>query len=197
MLNLNNIGVSKQATTEQTMETLLAGFANLVIDELQKNLDQENKNASSVLRQSISLTIGEKEVSISMEDYWKYVDKGVRGNGKGRSGKRLKGVGSPFKYTNKMPPVSALKKFIMNKGISIRGYSDKKRSLRKSIRQSKNNPIDNAAFLMARSIQQYGMDGSKFYSDVVNQKAFRELARKAEKLLGQQVIFEIRDGYNN
>jgi hypothetical protein len=196
MLNLNNIGVSKQTTTEQTMESLLAGFANLVIGELQKNLDQENKNASSVLRQSISLTIGEKEVSISMEDYWKFVDKGVRGNGKGR-GKRMKGQGSPFQYRDKMPPVSALKKFIMNKGISIKGYSDKKRSLRKAIRSKKNNPIDQAAFLMARSIQQYGMDGSKFYSNVVNEKAFKQLARRAEQLLGQQIIFEIKDGNNN
>lgn len=196
MLNLNNIGVSKQTTTEQTMENLLAGFANLVIDELQKNLDQENKNASSVLRQSISLTIGEKEVSISMEDYWKFVDKGVRGNGKGKN-KRMKGQGSPFQYRDKMPPISALKKFIMNKGISIKGYSDKKRSLRKAIRSKKNNPIDQAAFLMARSIQQYGMDGSKFYSNVVNEKAFKQLARRAEQLLGQQIIFEIRDGNNN
>jgi hypothetical protein len=197
MLRLDNIGVSKQQTVEQSMETLLAGFANLVIEELQKNLDQDNKNASSVLRQSIVMSVGDSEVSISMEDYWKFVDKGVQGNGKGKSGKRLKGIGSPYKYTNKMPPVSALKKYIMNKGISIKGYSDKKRSLRKNIRSKPNNPIDNAAFLMARSIQQYGVDGSQFYSDVVNAKAFKQLARQAEKTLGKQVIFEIRDGNNN
>lgn len=197
MLRLDNIGVSKQQTVEQSMETLLAGFANLVIEELQKNLDQDNKNASSVLRQSIVMSVGDREVSISMEDYWKFVDKGVQGNGKGKSGKRLKGIGSPYKYTNKMPPVSALKKYIMNKGISIKGYSDKKRSLRKNIRSKPNNPIDNAAFLMARSIQQYGVDGSQFYSDVVNAKAFKQLARQAEKTLGKQVIFEIRDGNNN
>ena len=197
MLRLDNIGVSKQQTVEQSMETLLAGFANIVIEELQKNLDQDNKNASSVLRQSIVMSVGDSEVSISMEDYWKFVDKGVQGNGKGKSGKRLKGIGSPYKYTNKMPPVSALKKYIMNKGISIKGYSDKKRSLRKNIRSKPNNPIDNAAFLMARSIQQYGVDGSQFYSDVVNAKAFKQLARQAEKTLGKQVIFEIRDGNNN
>ena len=197
MLRLDNIGVSKQQTVEQSMETLLAGFANLVIEELQKNLDEDNKNASSVLRQSIVMSVGDSEVSISMEDYWKFVDKGVQGNGKGKSGKRLKGIGSPYKYTNKMPPVSALKKYIMNKGISIKGYSDKKRSLRKNIRSKPNNPIDNAAFLMARSIQQYGVDGSQFYSDVVNAKAFKQLARQAEKTLGKQVIFEIRDGNNN
>lgn len=190
MLNLNNIGVSKQQTIEQSMETLLAGFAQLLIDEMQKNLDEENKNASSVLRQSISLSLGDTEVSISMEDYWKFVDKGVQGNGKGK--KRLKGVGSPYKFTNKMPPVSALKKYIMNKGISIQGYSDKKRSLRAGIRKKANNPLDNAAFLMARSIQQHGIEASYFYSSVVNKKAFEQLVQRAEKLLGQQVIFEIR-----
>jgi hypothetical protein len=191
MLNLNNIGIDKKQSVEQSMEALLAGFAQLLIDEMQKNLDEKNKNASSVLRQSISLTIGENEVSISMEDYWKYVDKGVQGNGKGK--KRLKGIGSPYKFTNKMPPVSALKKYIMNKGISIQGYSDKKRSLRSGIRKTPNNPLDTAAFLMARSIQQHGIEASNFYTDVVNPKAFTQLVRRAEKVLGQQVIFEIRD----
>jgi hypothetical protein len=191
MLNLNNIGIDKKQSVEQSMEALLAGFAQLLIDEMQKNLDEKNKNASSVLRQSISLTIGENEVSISMEDYWKYVDKGVQGNGKGK--KRLKGIGSPYKFTNKMPPVSALKKYIMNKGISIQGYSDKKRSLRAGIRKTPNNPLDTAAFLMARSIQQHGIEASNFYTDVVNPKAFTQLVRRAEKVLGQQVIFEIRD----
>jgi hypothetical protein len=190
MLNLSNIGVSKQQSVEQSMETLLAGFAQLLIDEMQKTLDEKNRNASSVLRQSISLTVGDKEVSISMEDYWKYIDKGVQGNGKGK--KRLKGIGSPYKFTNKMPPVSALKKYIMDKNISIKGYSDKKRSLRAGIRAKKNNPLDNAAFLMARSIQQHGIEASHFYTEVANPKAFKQLAQRAEKLLGQQVIFEIR-----
>jgi hypothetical protein len=158
---------------------------------MQKNLDKKNKNASSVLRQSISLTIGENKVSISMEDYWKYIDKGVQGNGKGK--KRLKGIGSPYKFTDKMPPMEALKKYIMNKGISIQGYSDKKRSLRAEIRKTPNNPLDTAAFLMARSIQQHGIETSNFYTDVVNSKAFTQLVRRAEKVLGQQVIFEIRD----
>jgi hypothetical protein len=195
MLNIDNIKVNSQTknvSIQQTMEDLLGSFGDLLIAEMQKNLDNKNKNANGILRESILLTFGDKEVSISMEDYWKFVDKGVQGNGKGRTrGKRLKGVGSPFKYKDKMPPVSALKNYIMLKGISIKGYSDKKRSLRKNIRATKNNPLDNAAYLMARSIQQYGMEGSFFYSDVVNQKAIKQLVRKAERTLGQQVIFEI------
>lgn len=197
MLEGLNLGTGKKVNVEQAMIDLLGNFGELLVREMQKNLDEKNKNANGLLSASILLHFGDNEISISMEDYWKFVDKGVQGNGKGKSGKRLKGVGSPYKYTNKMPPVSALKKYIMNKGISIKGYSDKKRSLRAGIRATKNNPIDNAAFLMARSIQQYGVDGSQFYSDVVNAKAFKQLARQAEKTLGKQVIFEIRDGNNN
>lgn len=185
-----NLGTGKKVNVEQAMIDLLGNFGELLVQQMQKNLDDKNKNASSLLRESILLHFGENEVSITMEDYWKFVDKGVQGNGKGK--KRLKGVGSPYKFTNKMPPVSALKQYIMNRGISIKGYSDKKRSLRKGIRNKPNNPIDNAAFLMARSIQQSGIEASYFYSSVVNEKAFKELARKAERTLGQQVIFEIR-----
>jgi hypothetical protein len=188
---MQSLGTGKKVNVEQAMIDLLGNFCELLVQDMQKNLAEKNRNANGLLSQSILLKVGENEVSISMQDYWKYVDKGVQGNGKGK--KRLKGIGSPYKFTNKMPPVSALKKYIMNKGISIQGYSDKKRSLRAGIRKTPNNPLDTAAFLMARSIQQHGIEASNFYTDVVNPKAFTQLVRRAEKVLGQQVIFEIRD----
>ena len=197
MLRGLNLGTGKKINVEQAMIDLLGNFGELLVREMQKNLDDKNKNAGGLLRASILLHFGDNEISISMEDYWKFVDKGVQGNGKGKKDKPLKGIGSPYKYTNKMPPISAMRKYIMNKKISVAGYSDQKRSLKKKIRNTKNNPLDTRAFLMARALMWYGMDGSQFYSDVVNANAFKQLARQAEKTLGKQVIFEIRDGNNN
>lgn len=187
------IGQSKvEANIEDTMTKLLATFCDQLIKAMQEKLVERDRVAAGVLYESIDLVIGERSVSVVMEDYWKFVDKGVQGNGKGKSGKRLKGVGSPFKYRNKMPPMEAFKKHIMNRGISIKGYSNKKRSLRAGIRAKKGNPIEQAAWAMAKNVQMYGIDGIKFYSDVVNDKAFGELVLAAEKLLGKQLIYEIR-----
>jgi hypothetical protein len=187
-----NLGQSKvEANIEDAMTKLLATFCDQLIKAMQDNLVERDRVASKVLHQSIDLIIGERSVSVVMADYWKFVDKGVQGNGKGTKG-RMKGVGSPFKYKNKMPPLEAFKKHIMNRGISIKGYSDKKRSLRAGIRAKKGNPIDQAAWAMAKHVQMYGIDGVKFYSDVVNDKAFGQLVLAAEKLLGKQVIYEIR-----
>lgn len=171
-------------TVGRTMMDIVARFAQLMIADIQKNLDGENINASSKLRQSISLTIGERTVELSLEDYYKYIDVGVSGT--------RKAYPTLFKYTNKMPPVSALKNYIATKGISIKGYSDKKRSARKSIRAKKNNPLDRAAFAMAKSIQLYGIKPTYFYSDVVNEKRFKQLVAEAERTLGAQIIFELR-----
>ena len=187
-----NLGTGKvEANIEDTMTKLLATFCDQLIKSMQDKLVERDRFASGVLHESIDLIIGERSVSVKMEDYWKFVDKGVQGNGKGTKG-RMKGVGSPFKYRNKMPPMEAFKKHIMNRGISIQGYSDKKRSLRAGIRATKGNPIEQAAWAMAKSVQMYGIDGVKFYSDVVNDKAFGELVVAAEKLLGKQLIYEIR-----
>ena len=40
------------------------------------------------------------------EDYWQFVDEGVRGAGGYKGSGRMRGQGSPFKYSTKIPPRS-------------------------------------------------------------------------------------------
>lgn len=189
MISDKDIGVEKLgATVEDTMQFLLAKFAHVLVGKITKNLDKSG-NASSALRQSVSISFQDKGFELSLEDYYKYVDKGVRGQKETRPGAQ----GSPYKFGNKMPPPAMLKRYIASKGISIKGYSDQKKSLRKSIRAKKNNPLDRAAFAMAKAIQKRGIKGTHFYSSEANPRAFTILTRQAEKMLGKGVIFSIKN----
>ena len=187
---LSSIGVPKQgAPIDDTLQFLLAKFAYIIVGDLTRNLDKNNISANSKLRQSISIQFNDKGFELSLEDYYKYINEGVKGNKTTPPG----AGSSPYKYGSKMPPPSALKNYIASKGISIKGYSDQRRGLRKSIRAKKGNPLDRAAFAMAKSIQMHGIRGTHFYSDTVNAKAFTLLTKRAEQLLGRGVIFELRD----
>jgi hypothetical protein len=81
---------------------------------LTKHLLQANKRASGKLINSLDHRVRMDAegwiIEILGEDYLEYVDQGVDG--------RFSVYGSPYRYTNKMPPVSAISKWCDIKGIS-------------------------------------------------------------------------------
>lgn len=189
MLSENDfIGIPKSPAKdiEGNMQYVLARFADLIVKGITSNLDKNKINADSKLRQSVSISYGSLSFELSLEDYYKFIDKGVRGNKENRA------PNSPYAFKNKMPPPSALKNYIMQKDISVKGYSDKARGLRKKIRETKGNALDKAAFAMAKTIQRRGIRKTNFYSSVVNPRAFTLLKKYAERTIGQSVIFEIK-----
>tara|TARA_R110002049_G_scaffold308308_1_gene511704 strand:+ start:407 stop:970 length:564 start_codon:yes stop_codon:yes gene_type:complete len=101
------------------------------------------------------------------EDYWRFVDEGVKGSGKpDKNGYlvpgSLRGVGSPFSYSNKMPPRRAIDKWVVRK--PLKAARDKKGRFikRKSL-----------VFFIQRSIFQRGLQRTQFftksYNDQLNQ----------------------------
>jgi len=87
------------------------------------------------------------------EDYWQFVDEGVRGAGGFKGSGRARGQGSPFKYSAKMPPRRFIDKWIVSKPLKA-GRDEKGRFVsRKSL-----------AFLIQRSIFQRGLERTQFFS---------------------------------
>tara|TARA_R100001086_G_scaffold249990_1_gene192329 strand:+ start:6011 stop:6553 length:543 start_codon:yes stop_codon:yes gene_type:complete len=93
------------------------------------------------------------------DDYWQFVDEGVRGAGGFKGSGRAKGQGSPFKFSNKMPPRRAIDKWIVSK--PLKSARDKKGRFikRKSL-----------AFLIQRSIFQKGLERTQFFSKPFTQQ---------------------------
>ena len=166
----------------------LLDYWQKVVDELEKNLYIANKVASGKTVQSIgelnqqpvTITASGFKVQISMPSYYQFIDEGV-------SGAKYNTSISRFKYTNKMPPISAIRKFMLNRGISK--FSDIKPKRNYSGTNTKSGKRRDAedirksiAFVIARSIYNYGLDKTNFYSNVINDK---ELLAFEQKLIDE------------
>ena len=87
------------------------------------------------------------------EDYWQFVDEGVRGAGGFKGSGRARGQGSPFKYSAKMPPRRFIDKWIVSK--PLKEARDK---------AGRFIPRKSMAFLIQRSIFQRGLERTQFFS---------------------------------
>jgi len=122
------------------------------------------------------------------EDYWEFVDQGVRGSGKAKggttkSGKQAKrgGTGlararkSPFKYTNKMPPRGVIDRWIVGK--PLRSARDKK---------GKFIPRKTMAYLIQRSIFQKGLYRTLFFT-----KPYEKESKKYDPLIVESLADDL------
>jgi len=126
--------------------------------------------ASGALESSIGFTIefdGQFLVfELSLNDYYKYIDQGV----KGAKFTHASSANSPFKYTTKYPPLSAIGQWVGNKGI---GFFDTKKTKSgkvykklKKIAPGKDSILGTIKTLQA-IIFKRGVKGTGFYTSVV------------------------------
>ena len=96
------------------------------------------------------------------EDYWAFVDEGVKGAGGFKGSGKMRGQGSPFKFSTKMPPRSVIDRWIVRKPLKAARDKSGKFIPRKSL-----------AFLIQRAIYQRGLERTQFFS-----KPFTEQLKK-------------------
>jgi hypothetical protein len=149
----------------------LKRFTDYVVKEARTNLTRLKKNSTKTLYDSlkgnVKVSTNSFEMSIEMEEYGHYQDKGV-------SGKKVK-YNTPYSYKSKMPPPSKLDKWIVRKGIAPR---DKKGNFisRKSLQ-----------FLIARSIFNNGIKPSLFLTKPF-EAAFKTLPDELVEKFGLEVL---------
>lgn len=123
-------------------EKFLRTYGNQVEQEIEARLHGFDKIATGKLMQSIRYEIRETANSIAitflMEDYGKFVDKGVQGAESGRAGE---GGRSPYKFKNKMPPPESIRQWLKIKGIP-----------------------EKASFPIRRSIWRFGITPTNFFT---------------------------------
>lgn len=173
---------------------VLQEWGNEATFEMQRILKtrlKQNAQASE-LAQSIDFTGSEVTTNgatamWNLNDYWIYVDLGVKGvQNKSRTytstdfpaGFRFKTLGVGFKMA------SAMQNYIARKGIKVR------QSKSESGKSVKANSFK-MAYAMSRAVKKKGIDGTRFYSDVFNAKGFKRLTDKLETALGQEIEVRI------
>ena len=134
-------------------------FAKYVIQQSRSNLTKSGKNVSKELYNSLDydLNVSKNSFSLSilMEDYGVFQDKGVSGT--------EKKYNTPFKYTNKRPPASAFSNWVVRKGL-------------KGTRDAKGRFVSRKGlmFAVANSVFKKGIKPSLFFTKPF-EKAFKEL----------------------
>lgn len=138
---------------QELVQSVLTKFARYVVQQAKSNLTRQKRNSSGDLYNSLQyqLNVSPNSFSLSfkMADYGEYQDKGV----KGAKSTYSSAAGSPYKYTNKMPPASAFSQWVVKKGLdgvrNEKGQFVKRKSLQ---------------FAIARSIYNKGIPATKFFS---------------------------------
>jgi len=153
----------------KNLEKAMTTFGSNVVKEGRAILNQKKKRTQeNTLFNQFHYTMSSTDSTISMgfdfgdaNDYWQFVDQGVKGTGSkgGRSkttGQFTRGAGSPFKFKYDNPGgalVNAIRGWIKNKPISLGnmneiglafaiGYSIKRRGLERTMFYSK--PVEKA-----------------------------------------------------
>ena len=137
----------------------LQKLGNDVVREGRGILKRKKKNASGTLSRDFDYLVTNQQDSVTLEfefgraeDYWQFVDEGVKGAGGFKGSGRARGQGSPFKYSSKMPPRKPLMQWIKNK--PLKGRDKKGRFITR----------ESFAFLIQRSIFQRGLSRTQFFS---------------------------------
>ena len=92
------------------------------------------------------------------EDYWQFVDEGVKGAGGFKGSGKMRGQGSSFKFSTKMTPRQPLINWIKNK--PIKGRDKKGRFISN----------ESLGFLIQRAIYQRGLTRTQFFSKPFTQE---------------------------
>lgn len=146
-------------------------FGARYVDLLTEELMNAGKKATGNLINSLDYRIVQDaqalQIIIQANDYLTYVDQGV--NGTERS------YGSPFSYTNKFPPIQAIKNWCSIKGIP-----------------------QGAAFPIARNIFKFGIKPTyvieKTVQKMVDQKSLTQLQKIITNNVQKYMDFELFDG---
>lgn len=103
-------------------------FGKGVIKQARTNLTKKKKNASKQLYNSLDYKAKKTqrgfEIKFLMEDYGKFIDRGVKGVGgtkaDGSKWKLKKVTNNNYKFRNKKPPVKVFNNWIVRKGLAPR-----------------------------------------------------------------------------
>lgn len=151
---------TKKAVRKFAIGVIRSAQTNLVKSKMRKSALIKNMQYQMIHRKMgrvvelVEFTFG------NSDDYWMYVDEGVRGKGgyKGKGGRgRARGQGSPFRFKKNNIKRGVIQKWIKRKRIRLRGAKGK------FIKKTANN-IRNAAFVIGRAIALRGLTRTQFFT---------------------------------
>ena len=173
----------------KSLKEILNFYGEKIVKETKANLDENKKNASSSLRQSIVFEIkvfgSVYTFTVALNPYWFWVDKGRKPGGSfGAIYAALKG-----------PKGWISQKGLINRGdvkMEEEGRLGKKISKKKLSNLTK-NLNSQFAFFAAKKIVKEGYKGSNFWSDIVNEKLFNDMQKDVSDFFHKDIQLQVID----
>jgi hypothetical protein len=161
-----------------SVKNVLDTFGKRVIQQSKSNLTKLDKKDSSKLYNSLRFEVSEHKksfsLSIQMEDYGQFVDKGVRGKKSSKKAPR-----SPFKFGS-----GTGKRGGLTSGID--SWVRRKRFQFKDKKTGKFLSYKSTAFLITRSIYNTGLETTNFFTKPFENE-FKKLPNEVIKAYGLEV----------
>lgn len=176
-------------TNYKSLTDILKFYGEKIVKETKSNLDTKKKNASSSLRQSIVFDIkifgSVYTFSVLLNPYWYWIDKGRKPGGDfGTIYAALKGQTG----------------WISRKGLINRKEVGEEESgrLGKKVSKAKlssltKNLNSQFAYFAAKKIVREGFEGSNFFSDVVNEKLYKDMQTDISTFLKRDIQLQVID----
>ena len=157
-------------------------FSADVIGGARKELQRQDKNASKALSKSLDFKVKVSKNSFQldffMEDYGKFIDKGVKGVGgtkaDGSTWKKKKVTNSLYKYKSKRPPTQAFNGWTIRRGIAPRSKTGQF-TTRKGLLHA-----------IATSVYHTGLETTNFFTKPF-EKEFKQLPNELVEAYGLEV----------
>jgi hypothetical protein len=177
------------------MEKLLAGYIEKFLNTAADNLNKTQSVTTGNLRNSLDFEIVSDRngytINFTALDYYKFVDKGVRGAGASR-----KNNTSPYKFkfiTPSKSHVTAIEKWIISNRLTatardVNRYGRTGRE-RKAIDPAKGRKT--LAYIIARSIKRDGLYETGFWSDAF-EDTFKDFGVKMSEALGKTITVNLQ-----
>ena len=163
----------------QLVAQYVESFESKVADELNRLDKVDTGNLASSIKFETTETANGIIINVFVNDYYKFVDSGVRGKGQNNIN-----TTSPYKFRYLNPSkshVSAIRKWIARNGLKARAKDVKKYG---AIGRENRQPEDlRLAKIIARSIKSKGLKRTGFWTDSINE-TFKDFDVKMSQALG-------------
>jgi len=176
------------------LEKELSRYIVQFLDTASDNLNKTGSITTGALDESLSFEViagkGGYLINFKALDYFKFVDKGVRGAGASR-----KNNTSPYRFRYITPSkshVDAIEKWIINNNLTARA-SDLNGRIgreRKAMAIDPKKGRRTLAYIIAKSIKRDGLYETGFWSDAFDQ-TFKDFGQKMSKALGQTITVNL------
>ena len=176
------------------LEKELSNYISTFLTKASDNLNKTNSITTGDLDRSLDFELVPNKngylINFKALEYFKFVDKGVRGAGSSR-----KNNTSPYSFRYITPTkkhVDAIEKWIIDNGLVARATDVKKYG--KTKRESKvTDPIKgrrSLAYIIAKSIKREGLYETGFWSDAFDE-TFKDFGQKMSTALGKAITVNL------